>query len=93
MAASNVVIKNESAPLSANSVRSFKIKSLRNLNVANQCVKPDLIMTKTNIDISSSTHRFFGACLDVALSDRRRHAISYRNNILDAQYASLSNAS
>lgn len=74
MAASNVVIKNESAPLSDNSVRSFRIKSLRNLKVANQCVRPDLMMTKTKIDISSSTQRFFGECLDVALSDRRRHA-------------------
>ena len=80
MAAPSVVTKNESAPLSDISMRSFKINSLRNLNVANQCVNPDLIITNTNIDISSSTHRLVGECLDVALSDRRRQAETRSGN-------------
>ncbi len=50
------------------------MKFFRNVKVANQWVNPDLMMTNTKIDISSSMQRFFGECLDVALSARRRQA-------------------
>lgn len=80
--ASSVVIRNESAPLSARPVRSFRIKCFRKVNVANQCVKPDLMMTKTSIDISSSRQRVFGEWLDVALSARRRHAGNMMKKVL-----------
>lgn len=80
MVASNVVIKKLSTPLSDPLENSVNIKLFRKCNVATQCVKLDLIMTKTKIGIKSSTDILLCLHCDVADSARRKQPTKRRND-------------